>query len=185
MSWLSLVARERVRFWEWLPPFLWIRRSQVLRSRVRAFVAATKTAFPQERERFEQKAASLRETFETERRNNGTNAKTFTSNVLSNQGMSLAPKTDADALDPGTRVLTAEDLDRLAAIDQKRATAARTTSARAARARSDLRISDSCNELLQRSAGKVGIRVAEDAPEATTDFADLRESNPSFGLARS
>ncbi len=185
VAWLSLVARERVRFWEWLPPFLWIRRSQVLRARVRAFVAATNTAFPQERERFEQATASLRETFEAERRDSGTNAKTFTSNVLSNQGISLAPKTDADALDPGTRVLTAEELDRLTALDQKRATAARASSAQAARARSDLRISDSCNELLQKSSEKVAVRIAEDDPEATTAFADLRESNPDFGLARS
>jgi hypothetical protein len=184
VSWLSLVARGRVRFWEWLPPFLWIRRSHALRSRVRAFVADANTAFPRERERFEQATALLRETFDAERRDNGTNAKTFASNVLSNQGISLAPKTDADALGPGTRVLAAEELDRLTALDQTRATAARASSAQAARARSDLRISDSCNELLRRSSENVGIRIAEDA-EATTDFGDLRESNPDFGLERS
>jgi hypothetical protein len=185
VSWLSLLARERVRFWEWLPPFLWIRRSQALRSRVRGFVKAVKAAYPKEHESLEQATASLRETFQAERRDNGTNAKTFASNTLSNQGLSLAPKTDADAFDPGTRVLAPEDYDRLAANDQKRATTARATSAQAARARSDLRISDSCSELLQKSRGKVGVRIAEADPEATTDFADLRESNPSFGLARS
>ncbi|AKU99444.1 PE_PGRS [Labilithrix luteola] len=38
-AWLEILAGGQVRFWEWIPPFLWLRRGRKIRSRVREAIA--------------------------------------------------------------------------------------------------------------------------------------------------
>ena len=187
LAWLTLLARERVRFWEWLPPLVWLRRSQALRRRVRRLVGQVELAHPSEVERCNAARSALREAFEADRRESGTNADVFTSNAISNRGLGLAQKTDADALEPGSRVIAREEHEKLAALDRKRADAARSGSARAARERADLLEKTTYRDLLQGSAEKKRLRVAANEtnePETTTSFGDLREEEATFGRLR-
>ncbi len=187
LAWLTLLARERVRFWEWLPPLVWLRRSQALRRRVRRLVRQVEVAHPNEIERSATARSALRETFEADRRDNGTNADVFASTAISNRGLGLASKTDADALEPGSRVMAREEHEKLAALDRKRADAARSGSARAARERADLLDEATCRDLLQGSAEKKRLRVTANEtnePETTTSFGDLREEEATFGRLR-
>jgi hypothetical protein len=187
LAWLTLLARERVRFWEWLPPLVWLRRSQALRRRVGGLASRMKALHPGETERSNAARSALQETFEADRRDNGTNAEVFVSNVIANRGLGLAAKTDADALEPGSRVIAREEHEKLAAIDRARADAARSGSADAARERAELLDAATCRELLSGSAQRQRLRVAANAvnePEATTSFADLREDEPTFGRLR-
>ncbi len=181
-GWLSLVANARIRFWEWLPPFLWLRRSHALRSRVAFFVEVVRASFVEADARIDEASEALKVALANEA-NIGTNrAALFTESALAKAGLGVAEKTDAAVFEPDARVLPSDAFDAIRAADEKRAAGATVAVARGARARRELLLDDTCEALVQRSVQRVRIEPTTTSPEAETDFSDLRESEARFGL---
>lgn len=124
VAWLEVVARDRVRFWEYLPPFFFTRASQALRRRasVTSLRFDTKVEAPARLRAI----AAVRAVVSTSRE--GDPAATAES-AARGAASAIAPptKVDADALPPSERVVTSDELDALTRGDIERDALARDT----------------------------------------------------------
>lgn len=171
VAWLEVVARDRVRFWEYLPPFFFTRASQALRRRaaVTSQRFDTKLGAPARLEAI----AAVRAVVSASRE--GDPAATAES-AARGAASAIAPptKVDADALPPSERVLTSDELDDLTRGDTERDGHARDTREASTTQRDALLAAIHYDDLSPRA------RVAAESDDAETataaDLGDLLEA---------
>jgi len=188
MAWLELVARGHARWWEWVPPLMWVRRGTVLRRFVRRALAAvvaraagTADATPL-REAVAKRRRELHTAWTARRRQYEApeRAGVFALERLAAHVEGERIENDALHLPPGGRVLDGDRLDALRAEDDGRRARSTDVVEGAARARAELLRTERCMELLARAGpsvvAQVQTRVVVLEEEASLgDLNDLRE----------
>jgi hypothetical protein len=124
VAWLEVVARGRVRFWEYLPPFFFTRASQALRRRARVTSERFDAKLGAEA-RLHAVAAGRAVVAASVEGDPAATAESVARGTAS--AITLPTKVDADALGPSERVLTSDELDALARGDAQRDGIARET----------------------------------------------------------
>lgn len=141
-----LLARARVRWWEWLPPFFWLRRAPRLLGAVRRMLGKD-AALSEEAQRQRDEWRALKEEhpdhFE------------YRLSALREPIAGETVETDAELLlDPELRVMDGESFDRVLARDKKRRAKRSRLLAAAERGRGQLLRKESAEELLSAAAGE-------------------------------
>ncbi len=172
VAWLRHVARGRVRFWEWIPPFPWLRRSQQLRSVVEAATeAVTERALG--RDGANAAYAALRS--EREQRGISRSGPVHAADVLADRAGGLELRSDADVLPAPDRMMDPAAFDAIAAKDVERTKASREAHENSANARSDLLSPVGCSALLAADVERVRVAMPALEEASAEDFASLRE----------
>lgn len=183
VGWLGFVARGRVRFWEWLPPFLWLRGAQKIRRHVEAGVRRVSRGLPNAEASV--KAALSRIRTEHHETDISLSEEALVRTVINAQMKGIDTKTDADVLERGERVVSSESFDGLAKKDEARAERSRATFARNVEARENLLDKASTAALLaaahasatDRERGRDRVRVEGAMLAGASDLSDLREAS--------
>jgi hypothetical protein len=181
VAWLDLVARGHDRWFEWVPPFMWLRRGMMLRGVVRSALGELV-----EKACADRKAAWT--AIATRRRELGRKAEDayerpldFTVGRLKDALSARSVICDAEAVAP-TRVLTGAEHDDLAKKEGARVERAQAVVSRAAEARAELLVKDGWDGLTSHLQAEVRVEAqvdhnVEEREDLATagDLAALRE----------
>lgn len=177
-AWLSILAGGQVRLWEWLPPFVWLRRGRQLRARIRQAVdeLLTRTCPSADDRRVVDEAigtriADIKGQWRDRQRHWGAsrNGAVFTRERMDARFTGYDADDDTNHLQYGYRSLSAASIslrEREEASFTKVASAAVRT---ASDARNALLIGASCGELLARATPAARVAPPESTPEASLE----------------
>jgi hypothetical protein len=138
-AWLELMARGHTRWWEWIPPLVWLRRGPALRSVIREAARALADDRAKVRVRYQALAEAAKELGPLAY----ARAKV--------EGTFDTAKTDEDVLGPGERCLEGAQLDAMNARDRERSERIAVAVAAAAKERESFLRPEGCEGLLLRS----------------------------------
>ncbi len=172
VAWLRHVARGRVRFWEWIPPFPWLRRSQQLRTLVEvASRRVTELALGP------QGADAAYAVLRAGREQNGVtrSGPVHAADTLAACAGGLELRSDADVLGIDERVVDLAAFEAIAAKDAERAAGSRNAQERSAEVRAELLSPVGCSALLAADAERVRIAAPALEEASAYDFASLRD----------
>lgn len=172
VAWLRHVARGRVRFWEWIPPFPWLRRSQQLRTLVEA---ATRGVT--ERALGPEGAEAAYAVLRAGREQNGVtrSGPVHAADTWAARAGGLELRSDADVLGIDERVVDLAAFEAIAAKDAERAAGSCTAHEKNAQARAELLSPVGAAALLAADAERVRIAAPALEEASAEDFASLRE----------
>ena len=164
LGWLRFVARARIRWWEWIPPLVWLTRSHQLRRQVATLTEATARSLPRGEE-------GPRATFDELRARRANKPEmsglVFVDDVLAKAGASLVKKSDADVLVRGDRVIEGAAFDDLVARDEAHSGRARAARERNTITRDGLLEPATCADLVARARARVRVAPTADPSHAT------------------
>ena len=176
MAWLELVARGHARWWEWMPPLVWLRRGTVLRSFVRDAIAAVVARAVGSgsgsgggvevlREAIANRVRELRAAWKSRKREYAApeGAGDFALERLAAHVEGQPIENDALHLPPGARVIEGERIDALREKEQGRRGRSSEVVAGAAKARAELLRAETCQVLLARAGAGASASAGAEA----------------------
>lgn len=184
LAWLDLVARGHDRWFEWLPPLMWLRRGIMLRGVVREAIAKIVEEACSDPKAAWAAIGARRKELERERKDyQGARTMTFAVDRLERNLAERKVRCDAELVAP-TRVLTGAEFDELVKKEDSRAERAQAVVSRAADARAQLLVKDRYEDLagkapmrarIEQAAPVIEAVMEEEAMATADDLAALRE----------
>jgi hypothetical protein len=174
-AWLDLVARGHDRWFEWVPPLLWLRRGIMLRGVVRSALEAIVEKTCADPKAAWEAIGARRRVLAKKRKESYDRPTAFTVDRLQS-GLAARPVgCDAEIVKP-TRMLTGAEHDDLATKENARAERAQAVVSRAADARAELLVKEGFMGLAARIAVEpVKARIADAPRSMQTGQAEVQE----------